>query len=493
MRLILSAAVFAVCAFIYWAIQHDVTGVMAWIPLPWQATAPLAVGVAFWLAAAWLLSRLLAETVSRWARRRHAEAQFPSLLIDVGALLLYAGAGLIITSQVFGISLIGLVATSGVAAAVIGLAVQKTISDVFAGISLNMDKSVKLGDWVQTGSGLPGRVTEISWRATRLEAIDGRTMVVPNSMLIGNQFTNWTEPDRHFRHTTTISVGYPAPAERVVLILQAAMEAAEGVRREPRPEVGIEQFADSGIVYSMNYWISDFYQLIPTSRTVGINALKFLDQAGYAPAFPVREIIHADRPHNRIERRIDVGVILRRTPFLQSFDEGAFALLERTIEPREFAAGATIIRKGDAGASLFIVVAGLLDVVDLAGEMELRKVGQLAPGDVFGEMSLLTGAPRMATVTAATAVTLLEIGKVDLEPVLADNPKVIAELSRLQSERIANNESILALWPEEQQAIRTLGMSAFLREKVGRFFSRSSRERGGDGGVVRARLPQDRS
>jgi small-conductance mechanosensitive channel/CRP-like cAMP-binding protein len=475
-RLALAAAIFIIVAGLYWVAKNDTAAIMTSLELSWRNDLTVAVGIAFWLCAAWVTTVMVKEAVLRWARRRGAEAKLPRLLIDVGTILVYAAAGLIITSEVFGVSLLGLVATSGVLAAVIGLAVQKTISDVVAGIALNMDQAIKIGDWIQLATVGPGRVTEISWRATRLETIEGRTIIVPNSSLVGNQFTNWNTPQRHFRHSTKLAMGYDVPAERVVAILQAAMEAAEGVLPEPKPTVSIEECGESGIVYGMLYWIADYPQIVAVPRAVTINALKFLDQAGYAPVYPVREVVMSERHTGQIQRRIDVGTILRRAPFFQSFSEPAMAQIEQTVAPRELPAGQTIIRKGDEGNSLFILVAGLLDVIDQR-EQEQRRVGRLYPGDVFGEMSLLTGAPRQATVMATTPVTVLEICKRDIEPILAENTDFLATLAQLQADRLANNDSVFAIWPEEQQVIRAMGRAAFLRDKVMRFFARSSRER----------------
>jgi CRP-like cAMP-binding protein len=142
---------------------------------------------------------------------------------------------------------------------------------------------------------------------------------------------------------------------------------------------------------------------------------------------------------------------------------------------REFPPGALIVREGEAGASLFIVITGLLEA-SIQGQQsaELRVVGRLAPGDVFGEMSLLTGAARSATITARMHTTLLEIHKEQLVPILADRPEVIAELSRLQAERLINNEGVLALSPEEQREVGAVGMAAFLGRKIKSFFGRAA-------------------
>ena len=473
-RLLIPGIGFLIIAGLYAMVQYDAAGIVSSLSDAARDQVNACAGVAFWLSAAWFANGLLASAVLNYARRRRRGTQLPKLLIDIGKLLVYFIAILIIISQVFERSLAGLLATSGFLAAFIGLALQRTISDVIAGISLNTDQVIKIGDWIQTSNAVTGRVKEITWRATHLVTIDGHQIVVPNSMLIGNPFTNFNAPFRHFRVTRTMRMDYSVPAERAVTILQSAMEATEGVLPEPRPEVLIDDCRDGGVLYSMNYWVLDYAESFPISRQVMINALQFLDRAGLAPSLPRQDITLVETPPRGIEAGIDVRAVLHRTPFFRSFEQAALEQLERDVRLRDVPPGGVVVREGDPGASLFIVITGLLDASLHGQGAAMRVVGRLAPGDVFGEMSLLTGAARSATVIARTETTLLEIGKEQLEPILRDRPQVIAELSRLQAERLVNNEGVLALSPEETTEIRAVGMSAFLAQRIRRFFGRGS-------------------
>ncbi len=473
MRIAVRFLIFAVIAGLYWMLAHNVAGLNDLLPDgEFRNNVRVGVGIAFWLSAAWGLSALLGAAILRHAQRADTQNKLPQLLIDLGGFALFFVAILFIISEVFGLSLTGLLATSGVLAAVIGFAVQRTISDMIAGIALNVGQGgIRLGDWIQLTGGQAGQVSEITWRVTHLVTIDGRTVIVPNSILVGSQFTNFNVPQRYFRVAKIVSVDYAAPPERVVLILQTAMEATEGVLTMPKPVVLIDECGDSGIAYSLNFWVPDYPESFVISREVLVNALKFLDQAGLAPTYPKRDITVFDVVPRRIEREVDVPAILRRVALFHSFGEEALVQLESRVELEEFPTGAVIVREGDAGASLFIVVTGLLDVAKQPqGAAVPRKVGRLEPGDVFGEMSLLTGAARSATITAATPTTLLEISKQQLEPILTNHPETIAELSQLEAERLAANVNAMALSQEERQEIAKIGVAAFLREKIARFF-----------------------
>ena len=473
MRLALPVIAFAFVSLLYWLAGNDASEAMQTFPPAMRDYAAIVSGIAFWLCAAWLASALLTTAILGRVRRQGPQNKLPKLLIDVVAIVVYAVAGVVILSRVLHFPLGGVLATSGVLAAVIGLAVQKTISDIMAGIALNFEQGFKLGDWIEIGSGTVGEVSEITWRSTRLITIDGRMIVVPNSMLVGNQFSNLNAPHRSFRIRKTIRLDHGVPTERAMAILQTAMSAAEGVLTAPSPVVLIEELDDSGVLYGLHFWVSDYPASFAIATEVMAKALKFLDLAGIAPVNDKLEIALRKAGERRIERGVDIAVLMRRTPVFAAFGEESLALLAKSAELRELSPDVVVVHEGDAGESLFIVVAGLLRVSKRFDGMEDRAVGQLAPGDVFGEMSLLTGTARSTTVTTTTPAMLLEISKEHLEPILTNHPSVIAELSQLQADRMATNESILALWPDERQDIVRMGMAAFLRRKIARFFGRA--------------------
>src|SRR6185437_12859598 len=244
----------------------------------------------------------------------------------------------------------------------------------------------------------------------------------------------------------------------------------------PEPYVIIEEFSENGVPYSMYFHVPDYPEAQFITNQVAVNALKFLDQAGFAPAYPKREnYAHATHATRGIERRVDMTAILRRVPLFDSFGAEEIAELAGGVALQQIKSGTVVVREGDDGKSLFVVVSGLLDVFKQMEGGDQRKVGMLAPGNVFGEWSLLTGAPRSATVTAAADTGLIEIDKERLEPILTRYPQTLAELSRIEAERSANNVNVMAFTPAERQEIARVGMASFLRGKIMRFFSIADR------------------
>ena len=469
MRRLAPAIFFVLTIALYWAVNHDSGGIMEWLPPSAGPYAILAAGTAIWFAAAWLATSILVEIIRLVVRRRGGD-RLPKILVDIGALLIFFCAGLAVVSRVFGYPLNGLLTTSGVLAAIIGLSLQKTIGNVSAGITLNAEQTIRLGDWIETSAGAIGKVIEITWRTTHLETIAGRVIVIPNGMLIDNSFTNFSAPQRYMRFNKRISIDYNQPAERIVRILEAALKASDGVLAEPPPMVFVGECADSGVAYDLYYWTADYPESFRITGNVLSTALKFLDQAGISPVYPKQDITLFEPATRHIERKYDVADILHRVPFFSVFAAESLQQIVRGGKLREFRPDEVVVFEEDTGKSLFVVIAGLLEVSKRLFGAEKRHLGRLMPGDLFGEMSLLTGASRSATVTASSHVTLLEIDKELIEPILTSHPESIASLSQFIVERNAANATALAKSSEEKQEIVSLGAAAFMRKKIAAFF-----------------------
>ncbi len=430
-----------------------------------------------WLSAAWLLGRLVAVVITLTRGGTTVSGEGTKLLADV-AMLIFVSAGLlIILAFVFDQPLTGLIATSGFLAAIIGFALRNMIADLFSGIALNVEKPFTIGDWIETDSGEQGEIIEMNWRATRLRTIQGRMVVVPNSKLAEHKFTNLYRPERPFRVVKTLVVDYQAPPQRVVDIFLSAMESTDGVLRDCPNIVLIEGSTERGVEYGLHFWVDHAVRRYIIERHVMINAIEFLNQAGLTPAYPKIDITVARPQLREINRGVEMEVLLRRTDFFQALPSDVLKKLADSIELRAFAAGSEIVQQGGEGGSLYVVITGLADVYinDPANDHE-RCVASLRPGQVFGEVSLLTGAPRGATIKAVTQVSAAEVRKSDLEPALRAHPELIDTLSAMQSERLAGNTAQLALSEQDKNEISESGMRQFLHRKMQQFFNLSRAE-----------------
>jgi small-conductance mechanosensitive channel/CRP-like cAMP-binding protein len=437
--------------------------------------------VAIWLGAAWLVRRAVGAGLNLYSARKLRSEGAPHfletgryLLTDLVGLIAFGLAILGIVGVVLHQPITGLIATSGALAAVIGLAAQRMIADIFSGLALSVERPFVVGDWLEISSGLAGKIIEANWRAVRLVTIEGRAVVVPNSVLANNNFVNVSAPQRYFRLRREICIDYSVPGERALPILHAAMIATPGVRIDPQPIVLIDETNDRGVVYSLNFWVSDYPEQFPISRDVVITALRFLDQAGLVPAYPKRDITIAQVAPRRIERQIDLTQVLSRVPLLSVLDAEQTERLTRSGQVHELPTGAVIVREAEPGASLYIVLTGTLEVSRVEADGKPRTIARLLPGEVFGEMSLLTGTPRSATVTAASPVTLVEIRKEDFDPILRSQPALIAKLSEIEAVRLLANRNAAQLTAAEQKEIERLGFPGFMRRKIQAFFGHTA-------------------
>lgn len=436
------------------------------------ATSEQIIDAMIWLSGAWLVGRIVAVLIAVTRTGTTISGEGTKLLADV-AMLVFVSAGIVIVlAVVFDQPLTGLIATSGFLAAIVGFALRNMIADLFSGIALNVEKPFAIEDWIEIDSGEQGEVIEMNWRATRLRTIQGRMVVVPNSKLAEHKFTNLYRPDRPFRVVKTLVVDYQAPPQRVVDIFHSAMVSTDGVLPDQPNIVLIERSTDRGVEYGLHFWVDHAVRRYIIERHVMINAIEFLNQAGLTPAYPKMDVTVARPQLRQINRGTELEVLLRRVELFQALPSEVITRLADGIELQEFPAGSSIVQEGDPGGSLYVVISGLADVYikDSQTDHE-RHVASLRPGQVFGEMSLLTGAPRVATIKAVTQVHAAEVRKSDLEPALHSNPDLVNTLSEIQSQRLSGNIAERALNEQDQKEISQTGLRQFLNKKMNQFFN----------------------
>jgi small-conductance mechanosensitive channel len=213
----------------------------------------------------------------------------PSILRDLIHLSIVVAIVLTILYQ-RGFDPLSLVTTSAVLTAVIGLALQSTIANVFAGLALHIDRTLGIGDWVQAGS-MIGRINEIKWRSTSLWTEDGDLVLMPNSRLLDTEVQNLSRPDGVHRMCVKVGFHYRHPPNEVKQILRDAIYGTPGVRTEPTPDCILLDFADSAIIYALRYWISDYSQHTTIESEVRTRIWYAAHEAGLEIPFPIRTIV----------------------------------------------------------------------------------------------------------------------------------------------------------------------------------------------------------
>lgn len=393
--------------------------------------------VLWWLATAWLVVRGLEVFLWRGILAHRTQRQMPKLLTDVIAVLIYLAAGVSILAFVFEQPITGVLATSGVVAVVLGFALQSTLADVFAGIALNFEHPFRVGDWIRIEPDIEGEVIEINWRATRIRTREDNHLVLPNSAIAKANFTNYNLPSDRYAVRVQINLPFDLAPARAVALLKAAALSYDRVLTDPEPRIRAISFGEFAVVYDVKCWVNDFGQDLDHRHAISSNIWRHLTSARESMAFPRRDVRMLTRRDADSRPLADPNVLLETIDLFAPLSEAERSDLAAGMKKRAVAARQTLVKEGAPGDSLFIVAEGLLFVFISSVAGGRKVVSRLAPGDVFGEMSLLTGEARSATVTAATDCVVYVIDKAQLEPLLQKRGELASNLSEILAARRA--------------------------------------------------------
>jgi small-conductance mechanosensitive channel len=370
----------------------------------------------------------------------------PTVLRTVLTLLsVVVGAFVLLGKQ--GFDLKSLLPTGAVITGVLGLALQQTLGNLIGGLSIQMDKSVRVGDWVSVDN-LYGRVSAIRWRSSTLETNDFEAIVVPNSVLLGakllvrgrrwGRITPW-------RRWVRFRLPFDAPPVEVMRISMDAVlhEPIEYVAKDPSPDCLLLSLEDGVAVYALRYYLEDFIQDDATDSAVRLRLLYALRRAGFEPALPSRQVRVTDSSAEKqaletetLRRQEARESALRAMELFSKLTDSELKALAIELKDVPFAPGESLCRQGEAADSLYILQKGRVSVrvASASGEHE---VAQLGPEQFFGEMGLMTGEPRTATVRALGHVDAYRLEKEAFRHLLARRPELAESLAEVLATRRA--------------------------------------------------------
>ena len=363
---------------------------------------------------------------------------------DLATAALYVAWGLL-WLRLSGVNLASLVATSAVITGVIAFSMQETLGNVLGGVVLQLDDSIDVGDWMRVEQ-VSGRVVEIGWRHTAIETRDRETVIVPNGWLMKNRFTvvgSRNAADIAWRRWIRINVDFAASPGDVRRVLEDAIRNCDipGVRAEPAPDVVLMEIAPRFGTYALRYWLANPARDDPTDGLVREHMLAALARNGMRIGVPyVEELgLRDDDAHREAQR---AGEHARRVEAL------AHVELFATLSPEEreklaghltyapFVAGDVMTHQGAVAHWLYLIVTGEADVwFEHDGTRTL--VSPIGAGTVFGEMGMMTGEPRGATVTARTDVTCYRLDKAGFGDIIKARPDIADGISRVLAARLA--------------------------------------------------------
>jgi small-conductance mechanosensitive channel/CRP-like cAMP-binding protein len=431
--------------------------------------------VAIFICAALIVDGLVRHFY--WIRylRKRLNRETPALIQDLLTIALFLLGLSIGLSWEEGFSFTSFITASGATAIVLGIALQTAIQDLFAGLAINLDGSYSLGDWItvftdQIPEPIYGRVTHMTWRSTFLALDDGRRVMVPNHIATANPVMNHSRPADAKRLTVEVAIDNRMPTERVIdMLLGEAFKSVRrpGLARTPEPSVIMTRLTSDAMFYEVRfYFFPD--QIEPGSaKSVVLAGLQDVVLQNRMP-MPVTQIEVVPPPV--IDLVIDENEIRaalhHASLFSNVLNEEQSLELARQCRPVEFVRGASLMTQGEPASSMFIILEGAARVSVLGANNDPREVAVLATGDVVGEMSLMTGTARNATVSALTRLRALEVTKDPVEALLKKSPELLQRFGHVLAKREQERAAIA------NRAIQVAAVESDLVTRMKAFFSR---------------------
>jgi CRP-like cAMP-binding protein len=317
---------------------------------------------------------------------------------------------------------------------------QDTLGNFVSGLALQMQRPFDVGDWVEVDPAHAGQVTEVTWRATSIMTLDHVEVILPNSTVAKSAIRNYSRPSRVSRRRLVVGVSYAASPSEVHAILGAAAADAPGVLPEPRARARTKSFGESAIVYEVLFFVDDFAHALDVTET------------------PEKQ---------REGERGRIASVIAGLELMQPLPGDSRAVLVERAVLRRYGPGEAVVRKGEASLAMFVIEQGTLAVEVPRDAGGAAEVAQLGAGECFGEMGLVTGEARSATVRAKTLCDLVVIDHDAFHDVLAAHPEVVERMGGLLAARQAGLEAAAA---SEERAPPTEERKRRLISQIRSFF-----------------------
>jgi small-conductance mechanosensitive channel/CRP-like cAMP-binding protein len=385
---------------------------------------------------AYLLVRALNSLIFGLAFRLRRGYEAPSLVRNIFTIVAFTLLFLLIFSIVFPtVNLGALFTTSAIFGVILGLALQDTLGNFFAGISLQADRPFQVGDVITVGAQRhTGVVEEITWRALKIRTFTNHVVLINNSSAAKEPIEVCPRDNLNARLVFFNALYTDSPAKAIHVVREAVREA-DNVSPKIAPIVRIRNLGDNGVDYEVKYWLDDYAKHSDTDALVRQRIWYAFRRAGLNFAFPTRTLHVERRPMAEVDGK--GGAIAERLAAVDIFaplSAEETAMLAKAAVSHVFAPSELVIRAGDPGSSMFVVHNGRVSVQITENGRPLT-VATLNEGDFFGEMALFTGEPRTASVVALEETEVLEIGHEAMKRVFETNPDLVESLSHIIAER----------------------------------------------------------
>jgi small-conductance mechanosensitive channel len=367
-----------------------------------------ALAVVWWLIAARVVAIGAVIALGRDVRSRQAR-----LFSDLLAGAIYLTAALIVLNLVLDLPIQGLLATSGVIAIVLGLALQNTLSDVFSGIAFGLEQPFHVGDRITISDHAEGIVVEMNWRSIRVQTDGEDVAIIPNSIVARSQIINRSVPTERRAASVEIPTLSSARSEHLMDLISQAILLCPGILEHPVPSISIKHVGTRITTLGVTYFVATTPAMSAAKSQLLRQVRRLFRHAGVQDGEPVST------------EGVLKSLILFESLSAAQLESLASAVIERRLET-----GGHVFEQGTLGASLYIMRAGVFEVVRQREDGQPIVYGRIGPGEYLGEISMMTGEPRPVTVTALTAGIVHELPRTAIEALLGKDKALSAALEQ---------------------------------------------------------------
>jgi len=401
-----------------------------------------------WLTSTWAFLAIVRIFFWEGIVEKRRGQKVPVLLTNLFRLVVLMIAAVFVAVTVFNISELAVALLLGGTAAFVALFFRDFLSEIFAGLSINLDQGIDIGFHLQLESGMTGLVQEMNWRSVTLLQSEGTLAIVPNSVVAQQVVINLNSLGDRKKISFELTLDYSLPVIRAIRVLNAALISAsrlQGIANDPAPEAYADGPGSFGVIYRLViYYHSRKISEGAARSIVSGQVMKHLHGAGLTVALPKQNVFVGEARMMSMswEKALDRELLIANIPLFQSLEEAELKKLAESMIIHEVAAGKEVISEGDMSTSMFGLAEGVLEVTMNSGERQL-VVAIMEPGNFFGEMSMLAGEPRSATVTTLVDSMIFEIQRESFSEILNSRSEVAESVSRLIIERQMSNDEKL--------------------------------------------------
>jgi small-conductance mechanosensitive channel/CRP-like cAMP-binding protein len=380
-------------------------------------------GVALWMRAIggawWFLGARITVTMLWLSFRRDRRARQTTLFSDLFGAAIYIATALIVLNSVFSLPVNGLLATSGVLAIVLGLALQNTLADVFAGMAVGVEAPFGVGDRIQIDEKIEGQVVQVNWRSIRIQTDGDDIAIIPNSHIAKAQIVNRSFPGQRRAASVEISCPEGVNPESIIETLQHATALCPDILRVPEPTAVLAQLGPKRNVYKISFFVESTKQLGPTKDTLLRCSRRQLHYAGFLEVGRKLKANENSVGTFSLVHQLLHDLVLLECLSAEQIDHLVTKLKSRLLEP-----GETLFAQGVADTTLYVVGSGILAFTRQVNDLPIETIGYIGAGEYAGETGLLTGAAHATTATAYAHCRIYYLSRDAFAPLFLKNPEL---------------------------------------------------------------------